>query len=78
MQPRVCRSERGESEAFYGGPWGATRGMERCWEIVSRAKRERKMASVMKVMVGLEGSRCQHDGRPRSWGSQGRLYEAYM
>jgi len=77
MQPRVCRSERGESEAFYGGPRGATGGTERCREIVGRAKRGRKMASVMKVMVGSEGSRCHHDGRPRPRGSRGRLRGAY-
>ena len=56
---------RGESKGFYSGLWGATGRMERCWEVVSRAKRGRKMASVMKVIVGLEESRCHHDGRSR-------------
>jgi hypothetical protein len=32
--------------------------LERCWEVVGRVKRGRKMASVIKVIVGLEGSRC--------------------
>jgi hypothetical protein len=30
---------RGESRGFYSGPRGATRRTERCWEVVSRAKR---------------------------------------
>ena len=30
---------RGESRGFYGDLWGATRRMERCWEVVSRVKR---------------------------------------
>jgi len=69
---------KSESEGFYGGLWGATRRMERCRRVVSRVKGGRKIASVMKVVVGLEGSRCHHDGRPRPWGSQGRSYEACM
>jgi hypothetical protein len=32
-----------------------------------------KMASMMKVMVGSEGSRCHHDERPRSRGPRGKL-----
>jgi hypothetical protein len=36
--------------------------MERYREVVGRAKRGKKMASVMKVIVGLEGSRCHYDG----------------
>jgi hypothetical protein len=53
---------RGKSEGFYSGPRGTTRRMERCQEVVSRVKRGKKMASVMKVIVGSEGSRCHHDG----------------
>jgi hypothetical protein len=30
---------KGESEGFYGGPQGTTRRMERCQEVVGRAKR---------------------------------------
>ena len=69
---------RGESRGFYDGLRGATRRMERCWEVVGRVKRGRKMASVMKVIVGSEESRCYHDGRPRPQGSWGRSHEAYM
>ena len=63
---------RGESKGFYGGPQGATGRMERCREVVGRAKRGKKMASVMKVIVGSEGSRCHHDGRPRPRGLRGK------
>jgi hypothetical protein len=35
------------------------------------------MASVMKVIVGSEGSRCHHDGRPRPQSPQGRSRGAY-
>jgi len=35
------------------------------------------MASVMKVIVGLEESRCHHNERPRPQGFWGRSYEAY-
>jgi hypothetical protein len=58
MQLRVCRSKRGELEGFYGGPQGTIRRMERCWGVVGRVKRGRKMASMMKVIKGLEGSKC--------------------
>ena len=63
---------RGESRVFYGGPRGATGRTERCWEVVGRAEREKKMASVMKVIVGSEGSRCHHNERSRPRGSWGR------
>ena len=37
---------------------------------LSVGQRERKkMASMMKVIVGLEGSRCHYDERPRPQGS---------
>jgi hypothetical protein len=49
---------------------------ERCQGVVGRVKRRRKMASVMKVIVGLEGSRCHHAKRPRPQGPQGRSHEA--
>ena len=40
---------------------------------LSAGRREgKKMASVMKVIVGLEGSRCHHDRRPRPQGSRGK------
>jgi hypothetical protein len=69
--------ERGASQwAFYGGLQGATRRVERCRGIVSRAKRRRKMASVMKVIVGSEGSRCHHDEGSRHWGFWGKLHGA--
>jgi hypothetical protein len=69
---------RGKSEGFYGGLQGATGKTERCQKVVGRVKRGWKMASVMKVIVGSEGSRCHHDGRPRPWGPWGRLCGAYM
>jgi hypothetical protein len=36
------------------------------------------MASMMKVIVGSEGSRCHHDERPRLRGPRGRSHGAYM
>ena len=69
---------RGESRAFYGGPRGATGGTERCRGVVGKVERGRKMASMMEVIVGSEGSRCHLDGRPRPRGPRGRLREAYM
>jgi hypothetical protein len=36
------------------------------------------MAFMMKVIVGLEGSKCHYDERPRPRGPWGRLCEAYM
>ena len=56
---------RGESRDFYGGLWGATGRTERYREVVGKVERGKKMASVMKVIVGSEGSRCHHDERPR-------------
>jgi len=35
------------------------------------------MASMIKVIVGSEGSRCYYDKMPRPWGSQGRSCGAY-
>jgi hypothetical protein len=63
---------------FYSGLEGTTGRMERCREVVSKAKRGKKMASMMKVIVGSEGSRCHHDERPRPRGPRGRLHGAYM
>jgi hypothetical protein len=37
----------------------------------------KKMASVMKVIVGSEGSRCHHDERPRPRAFRGRSRGAY-
>jgi hypothetical protein len=37
----------------------------------------KKMASMMKVMVGSEGSRCHHDESPRPRGSWGKSRGAY-
>ena len=45
-------------------------------ELSVRRREGEKMASMMKVIVGLEGSRCHHDGRPRPQGSRGKLREA--
>jgi hypothetical protein len=36
------------------------------------------MASIMKVIVGLEGSRCHHNKRPRPQGPWGRSRGAYI
>jgi len=66
---------RGKLEGFYGGPQGTTRRMERCREVVGRVKRGRKMASMIKVIVGSEGSRCHHNKRPKPrdpWGRSRR------
>jgi hypothetical protein len=35
------------------------------------------MASMMKVIVGSEGSRCHRGGRPRPRGPQGKSHGAY-
>jgi len=35
------------------------------------------MASVMKVIVGSEGSRCHYNEGPRPRGPRGRSHEAY-
>jgi len=36
------------------------------------------MASMMKVIVGSEGSRCHHDERPRPRGPRAKLHGACM
>ena len=46
--------------------------------LLARQREGKKMASVMKVIVGLEGSRCCHDERPRPQGPQGKSCVAYM
>ena len=46
-------------------------------KLSARRREEKKMASVMKVIVGSEGSRCHLDGRPRPWGPRGRSRGAY-
>ena len=69
---------KGKSGGFYCGLQGTTGRMERCQGVVGREKRGRKMASVMKVIVGSEGSRCHYDERPRPWGSWGRSHGAYI
>jgi len=74
---RESAGAKGESRGFYGGPWGATERTERCWEVVGKAERGKKIASMMKVIVGSEGSRCHHEERPRPRGPQGRLRGAY-
>ena len=69
-----------EQEASQGAfmvAWGATGRTGRCREVVGKAERGKKMASMMKVIVGSEGSRCHHDERPRLRGSQGKSREAY-
>ena len=44
---------------------------------LSAGRREgKKMASVMKVIVGSEGSRCHHDEGSRHWGFWGKLHGA--
>jgi hypothetical protein len=53
---------------------GAPPGEQRNVRKLSAGRREgKKMASVMKVMVGSEGSRCHHDERPRPRGPRGKL-----
>ena len=46
-------------------------------KLSARQREKKKMASMMKVIVGSEASRCHHDGRPRPRGSQGRSRVAY-
>ena len=46
-------------------------------KLSARRREEKKMASMMKVIVGSEGSRCHHDGRPRPRGPRGKSREAY-
>jgi hypothetical protein len=46
-------------------------------KLLARRREGRKMASVMKVIVGSEGSRCHLGGRPRPWGPRGRSRAAY-
>jgi hypothetical protein len=41
-------------------------------ELSARWREGKKMASMMKVIVGSEGSRCHHDGRPRPRGTRGK------
>jgi hypothetical protein len=41
-----------------------------------RRREGKKMASVMKVIVGSEGSRCHHDEGSRHWGFWGKLHGA--
>jgi hypothetical protein len=68
---------RGESKVFYGAPRGNSGRTERCRGVVGKVERGKKMASMMKVIVGSEGSRCHHDERPRPRGSRGKSREAY-
>jgi hypothetical protein len=57
---------------------GVPPGERRDVRKLSAGQREgKKMASMMKVMVGSEGSRCHHDERPRPRGSRGKSHEAY-
>jgi hypothetical protein len=63
---------RGESGGFYGGLRSANGRTERCREVVGKVERGKKMASMMKVIVGSEGSRCHHDERPRPRGPWGK------
>jgi len=59
----VCRAPPGE--------WRDVR------KLSARRRAGRKMASMMKVIVGSEGSRCHHEGRPRPRGPRGKSREAY-
>ena len=47
-------------------------------KLSARQREGKEMASVMKVIVGSEGSRCHHGGRPRPRGSQGKSRGACM
>jgi hypothetical protein len=67
---------RGESGLFYGGPRGATGRTGRCREVVGKAERGKKMASMMKVIVGSEGSRCHQNERLRPRGPRGKSHGA--
>jgi hypothetical protein len=41
-------------------------------KLLARRREGKKMASMMKVIVGSEGSRCHHDGRPRPRSPRGK------
>jgi hypothetical protein len=47
-------------------------------KLSARWREEKKMASMIKVIVGSEGSRCHHDEGPRPQGPWGRSRGAYM
>jgi len=47
-------------------------------KLLAGRREGRKMASMIKVIVGLEGSRCHHNGGPRPWGPQGKSHGACM
>jgi hypothetical protein len=70
-----CSQESAGARGESGGAFMV--GTGRCREVVGRAERGKKMASVMKVIVGSEGSRCHLDWRPRPQGPRGRSREAY-
>ena len=46
-------------------------------KLLAGRREGKKMASMMKVIVGSEGSRCHHDERSRPRGSQGKSRGAY-
>jgi hypothetical protein len=71
--------ERGVSQEAFMVVRGAPPG-ERgdVGKLLARWREGKKMASMMKVIVGSEGSRCHHDGRPRPRVSRGRSRGAYM
>jgi hypothetical protein len=70
--------EREVSQGAFMVVCGAPPGERRDVGKLSARRREgRKMASMMKVIVGSEGSRCHHDERPRLRGSRGKSRGAY-
>ena len=58
----------------HGAPPGEWRDVGK---LLAGRREGKKMASMMKVIVGSEGSRCHLDGRPRPRGSGGRSGGAY-
>jgi hypothetical protein len=46
-------------------------------KLLAGQREGKKMASMMKVIVGLKGSRCHHNERPRPRGPRGRSRGAY-
>jgi hypothetical protein len=44
---------------------------------VGKLSARKKMASIMKVIVGSEGSRCHQEEMPRPWDPRNRPHGAY-
>jgi len=63
---------RGESGGLFMVACRAPPGHREMSGSCRQGGERKKMASMMKVIVGSEGSRCHHDERPRPRGSRGK------